>query len=499
MGISWQTQVTLALMLVGGGYLLFYNKFPPFDKGGLADQLKKYLPTSGQPQGDTNDNKTTGDLSNDMIPIPGQGADAGPQGPQGQMPYMDNPLPARPTFGDHQVYNDYATALRMQYGQGNNPNLGGGQGQSDAYGDVSLGTTPVPGSLFGLSGSQGSSQPPPYPFLPSPFTPNTGMYRPPPAGFPPMMPMPHPMPFPSWVYQPVIPRGQPYWATWAVKRPLPYIYSIPQLFSIDLGIIDHKLSGITIGIFLQMGVRPNTIFPMGINLQNQYQIGVDLTHFVKVYLRLHSIKPSRRPRFRNKSGFGIDIDLGNLDNLGSNINDMVKGIMDKVKGKIGDKFGSGSGFDLDDLLGGSGIGIGSGGINVGDAVNIGTGGINAGGVGIGSGGINIPGIGSGIFGNMFGSGGNNSNNFNFGSGGSIPSARSINSNVFNQLRAAGVRGFHATSRAMLPEQIPAHARAILADKRPKIGFMNQRNSNSLQPHIKRTKHMLNNYLNKVST
>ena len=43
-----------------------------------------------------------------------------------------------------------------------------------------------------------------------------------------------------------------------------------------------------------------------------------------------------------------------------------------------------------------------------------------------------------------------------------------------------------------------HARAMLADTNPKIGFMNQRGSNSLQPHIKRTKHMLNNHLRKVS-
>ena len=83
-------------------------------------------------------------------------------------------------------------------------------------------------------------------------------------------------------------------------------------------------------------------------------------------------------------------------------------------------------------------------------------------------------------GNNGSSGGNNNNNNNV----SIPSASSINADVFNQLRSMGIPGFHA--------------RAMLADTNPKIGFMNQRGSNSLQPHIKRTKHMLNNHLRKVS-
>ena len=188
MSLSWQTQVTLALMVVGGGYLAYVNKFPPFNSGGLVDQLKKYMPQSDTAPGENAANGGNGNANSQQepvnhpspFPVPGQPQQGGQgQGPLGQMPYMDNPLPARPTWGDETVYNDYATALRMMYGQGNNPNLGG-VGGNGVFGDPNLGTTPVDPNLFGLNGSQGSSQPPPYPFLPSPFTPNNGMYRPPP-------------------------------------------------------------------------------------------------------------------------------------------------------------------------------------------------------------------------------------------------------------------------------------------------------------------------------
>jgi hypothetical protein len=477
-------------MVVGGGYLAYVNKFPPFNTGGLVDQLKKYMPQSDTAPGE-NAASGGGSGNNDMpqegsgplpqiqsFPMPGQQG----QGPGnlGPIPPMADPSIAKPTFENYQVYNDYATALRMMYGQGNTPNLG--SGGSDAYGDPNLGTTPVPGGLFGLNGSQGSSQPPPYPFLPNPLTPNTGMYRPPPVGaFPPMFPpMGPPMPLPPWLYQPIIPVGQPYWATWVSKRPLPYIYSTAQLFSIDLGIINHKLNGITINTFLQMGVSLNTIFPQGINLQNQYKIGADLTEFVTVYLRLHQYKPSKKPRHWNSGGIGIDIDLGNL---GGSINDMIQGIMNKVKGKL-----SNSGIDFDF---GSGSGSGSG-FDFGDMFNnsntnwhIDDNGNESSGTG------SMPGAGTGLndmfggmFGNLFGgsSGGNNNNNNN--NNVSIPSAQSINSDVFNQLRSMGIPGFHA--------------RAMLADTRPKIGFMNQRNSNSLQPQIKRVRNPSNRHLNKVS-
>lgn len=485
MAISWQTQVTLALMVVGGGYLAYVNKFPPFNTGGLVDQLKKYMPQSDKAPGENAAANDGGNLSNDMpqepfpFPTPGQGP-MGPGQNLGPIPPMDDPSIRYPTPENYQVYNDYATALRMMYGQGNNPNLGGGG--SSAFGDPNLGTTPIDPNLLGLNGSQGSSQPPPYPFLPNPLTPNNGMFRPPPVGYPPLGPIGMPMPLPPFLYQPIIPIGQPYWATWAVKRPLPYIYNTAQLFSIDLGIIDTKLSGITINTFLQMGVRLNTIFPMGINLQNQYQIGVDLTNFVTVYLRLHSIKPSKKPRHRNSGGFGIDIDLGNL---GGSINDMISSIMDKVKGKLGSKgidfdFGGNSGSSGSSGLGGLLDGIfGSSNTNW----HIDDNGNESSGTG------SMPGAGTGLddmFGNLFGNlGGNNSNNNNNNYSSSIPSANSINSNVFNQLRSMGIPGFYAS-------------RSMLADVTPKVGFMNQRNSNSLQPILKRNRNNYNKHLNKVS-
>lgn len=468
--LAWQTQITLALMLLGGGYVLFYNRMPPFDKGGLVDQISKYLPKSNLTPSDS--------LSDSIEPSPDMGQ---PQtlpfphvpGQQG-LPPMDNPLPLKPTYPDYKVYNDYATALRMQYGQGNNPNLGNGVG--GVFGDFNLGTTPIDPSILGLSGSQMSSQPPPYPFLPSPLTPNVGMMQPPrafPAPYPPM-----PYPLPPWIYQPIIPVGQPYWATWAVKRPLPYIYSIQQLYNIDLGIIDTELTGITINTFLEMGVKLNTIFPNGVNLGNQYQIGVDLTEFVTVYLRLHKIKPSRNSRHRNSHGIGIDIDLGNL---GGSINDMVKSIMDKVKGKIGGIGSSGSSGGLGDLFGGL-FGNGSNtnvNIDDGDTPSI---------PGPATGNNNGNNMFGNLFGNLFGgssgSSGTSSNNINYNTNSGSSLANSINSNVFNQLRSMGIPGFHA--------------RAMMADVTPKQGFLNQRGSSSLQPHIKRTKHRNNGYLKRVS-
>lgn len=472
MGISWQTQVTLALMVVGGGYLAYVNRFPPFNEGGFVDQLQKYLPKSNKAPGENTE--VTGDLSNDMIPGQPQQPFPIPAPGQGPMPSMDNHLPAKPTYPEYKVYNDYATALRMQYGQGNTPNLGGGG--SSVYGDASLGTTPIDPNLLGLNGSQGSSQPPPYPFLPNPLTPNVGMMRPPPN---PYQMFPPPMPLPPWLYQPIIPTGQPYWATWASHRPLPYIYSVPQLLSMDLGMIDSTLDGITINTFLEMGVSLNTIFPSGINLGNQYQIGVDLTEFVTVYLRLHKIKPARQPRHRNRHGIGIDLDLGNL---GESINNMVKGIMDKVKGKlggIGDIFGSsGSGNNNN----GNGLGDLFGGMFNGSNTNYNIDNGN------GNNQTSTPGPGtglSGLFGNLFGGGGasnNNSsggnNNNNFGNG--VPNANSINQSVFDQLHSMGVAGFHARALAAMRQQ----------------GF-NQKGSSSLQPYVKGRKHARNTQLRKV--
>lgn len=458
--LAWQTQITLALMVVGGGYLAYINSWPPFNKGGLADQLKKYLPKSDQGPGSdvpTDSTVPSPDIGQPQtLPLP---IAPGQQG----LPPMDNPLPLKPTYPDYKVYNDYATALRMQYGQGNNPNLGGGNsGLGDYYGDINLGSTPVP-----FSGN-GPTQPPPYPFLPSPLTPNVGMMQPPrafPAPYPPI-----PYPLPPWIYQPIIPVGQPYWATWAVKRPLPYIYSIQQLYNIDLGIIDTELTGITINTFLEMGVRLNTIFPNGVNLGNQYQIGVDLTEFVTVYLRLHKIKPSRNSRHRNSHGIGIDIDLGNL---GGSINDMVKSIMDKVKGKIGS---SGSSGGLGDLFGGLFDNGSNTNVNVNDDTP------STPGPATGNNNSNLFG---GLFGNLFGNNNNNNNN-NFNYGSSIPNANTINNDVFNQLRSMGIPGFYAKNRAMM------------ADVTPKQGFLNQRGSSSLQPHIKRTRHRNNGYLKRVS-
>lgn len=473
MAVSWQGQVTLLLLIIGGGYLAAVNGLPPFDKNGLVDQLKKYLPKSNKEQ--NNDSSSSSDLPDigqpQTLPLP---IAPGQQG----LPPMDNPLPLKPEYPDYKVYNDYATALRMQYGQGNNPNLGGGSGLGDFYGDTNLGTTPFPG----MNGT-GATQPPPYPFLPSPLTPNIPMMQPPRA-LPYPLPPP-PIPLPSWIYQPIIPVGQPYWATWAVKRPLPYIYSTAQLYNIDLGIIDSELSGITINTFLQMGVKLSTIFPNGVNLANQYQIGVDLTEFVTVYLRLHKVKPSPRPSHHNSHGIGIDIDLGNL---GGSINDMIQGIMNKVKGKLGGISSSGSG-GLGDLFGGL-FGNGS---NTNSNVDIDNGSTSIPGPATGNNnGNNMFGN---LFGNIFGSNGLNgangsnnngsssNNNFNYGS--SIPNANTINNDVFNQLRSMGIPGFYAK-------------RAMMADVTPKQGFLNQRGSSSLQPHIKRTRHRNNGYLKRVS-
>lgn len=407
---SWQLQVLLGLMFVGGGYLLWVNKLPPFNKGGAFENVTNLFPNPADfkdgngPIG----SEGTPSLEQDMIPNKPPGGIPIP-------PFTSNSA-SDPSVPDWSVYQNYAMGLRDQFGQGNQPNLGmGGGSQPLVIGDPNLGTTPVPGSLFGIPGSQGSSQPPPYPFMPNPTQypgpllnspfPNGmmgGPMGPPPmGGFPPMMPPmmggpPRFPPFPNFPINTKKPKK---------RKGIPVIRNIDDIFGIDVGDIHIGMDGIRIGDFINMGIDIGDIFPNGIDIYDKGKIESDISGFVDRIMK--KVKPS------SSSGSSSSGSLGGLFGGTSNT----------------------GGSGLGGLFGGGGL-FGDGG--------------SSGGLG-------------GMFGNMGGlfggssSGGssnNNNNNSNFMGSNGLPSASNINGYVQNLLRQSGV-GFAAFNSTKGSNSMPS--------------------------------------------
>lgn len=398
-GFSWQLQVLLGLMVVGGGYLLWANKLPPFNRGGAFEGFTNLFPNPkdfADGKGPLGSEGSGPSLEQDMIP--GQ--------PTPPVPPFQSNSASDPSVPDWSVYQNYAMGLAQQYGQGNQPNLGAGN-QPTVIGDPNLGTTPVPGQLFGMGGSMGASQPPPFPFLPNPAqypgpllngpVPQQGMGGFPPFGMPPMggpppmygpgMPFPFPMPPPQFRMPRIITTNP------KKKRGMPVIRNLDDIFSIDVGNIHIGMDGIRIGDLINMGIDMDEIFPNGIDIFDKGKIEGDISSFVDKILK--KTKPS--------SG-----------NTGSG-------------NPLGGLFG---GSSLGGLFGGSGSSGGSTGI----------------------GGL----FGGGGLGNLFGSGGGSSssskNNFNVNG---IPSASNINGYVQNLLKQSGV-GFAAFNSTKGTNSMPSY-------------------------------------------
>jgi hypothetical protein len=185
--IAWQAQILIVAGVLGGGYLAFVNKFPPFDKGGIFDQLMKLFPKKKKHHISSEDDDS-GDSGGSPMPLDIQGTPIAPQymnqlnpprdqrlfppvpqagqiysGPQGsslpgggklppngmiQQGIMSTSRAGDPTSGEMNVYDNYIKALQYQYGPGNQANLGPVSSTPAVAGDPNLGTTPTPASFF---------------------------------------------------------------------------------------------------------------------------------------------------------------------------------------------------------------------------------------------------------------------------------------------------------------------------------------------------------------
>ena len=294
---AWQNQVTISLLLLGGGYIAFVNKWPPFNKGGIIDQLRGLLPKS--------DNSSSDDSSGDGSD---SGGDNGKQQPSLPMPTTPIPsppgasnmgpmLPMSPFQGGHTaqdetVYENYVKGLNFLYGQGNKANVSGNPNVPFVGGDANLGTTPVPSGLVSPTGSGMAPSPPnqyggpmgsPYygysPQMqqqlgfPGPTTIPTQPFLPNPTQYPgPTQPSPYPA-YPSSPF----PQGP--------QLPLP---PLPPFYA-DLGVIDPGFRGLSIAHLIRIGIPIKKIFPHGLYNNDIKKINKDIKKYIhKLLNRIHS-------------------------------------------------------------------------------------------------------------------------------------------------------------------------------------------------------------------
>ena len=497
------------VLLIGifgaGAYLTWVNRFPPFDKGGLVDQLMQYLPShkgKGSTPASQRDASVSDDLTDDSTndsssPSGGGGGDyiapgAGPTippvgfgpgptgGPMGmqfpgsnmQSGIMQTSRASDPTSGEFNVYQNYAKGLEMLYGQGNRANLGPDQGSGipGVVGDPNLGTTPVPGSLFQSPQGQippgyppngqggypypnqvygNPSVPPGQPFLPNP-TQYPGPVQPGPyPSHPPVMPPPPPyaMPFMGIPMPPAdifinIP-GRPH-------HGLPFFRSPSELISIDLGNIYVGFDGIRIGDLIRIGGGNwHSMFPHGIDMYDQSSFTRDVKNFVNKLLKKIKGKSSKQRQ------------------------SILKQIIIQSGGG-----GGGGLINIGGSDGGTGINIpGLGGLGglLGNGVNISQGGGTGGGTS-----INIPGLGSISRGGGPG-GGISVNGFgNLFNGSTLNGTSMIPASVQQQLQGLGMGNiFQSNAGFVLPN---------------KAGYLQRKDTSSLQPFIKRRRSSDDTYL-----
>ena len=159
---SWQLQVLLGLLVVGGGYIAFVNSWPPFNRGGVGDQLRGLLPKTQseeetvppEQKGSTPPfgpvvNDPTIDPNSPLLPnAPGAGPNpplmggTGPRAPNQTypLPPFQSSIQSDPSLTDYSVYQNYANQLQAIFGPLNKPNMGQGSGIV-TVGDPNLGTT----------------------------------------------------------------------------------------------------------------------------------------------------------------------------------------------------------------------------------------------------------------------------------------------------------------------------------------------------------------------
>lgn len=359
-GFAWQTQVVIALMALGGGYLLWVNKLPPFNKGGAFENFTNLFPNPKDFADGSGPIGSEGDAIEQDLPQGGPSPGGSAKGPSlngPPVPPFQSSYQSDPSVTDFSVYQNYAMGLAQQYGQGNQPNLGGGN-QPLVVGDPNLGTTPVPGSLFGMNGSQGSSQPPPFPFLPNPtqypgpllnspfpnqFGPAMGPMGGPPmppmmGGPPPMMgPLP-PLIFPRPGMPPLIIPQKPHKGK-TRRRGIPVIKNIDDIFSIDLGNIHIGMDGIRIGDLINMGVNMDDIFPNGIDIFDKNKIDMDISSYIDKILKKSKASTPSGTSGGGSSSTGGAGGLGNI--FGGTANTGGLGNIFGGSGGLGGLFGGG--------------------------------------------------------------------------------------------------------------------------------------------------------------
>lgn len=304
---AWQNQVTISLLVLGGGYLAFVNKWPPFNKGGLADQLRGLLPKSDSSNDNSNDNTTddnSGDItpSDSKLPMPTTPIPS-PPGAKNMGPMLPmSPFQGGHTAQDETVYENYVKGLNFLYGQGNTANVNNNPNIPFVGGDANLGTTPVPSGLVNPVGS-GAAPPPGGPYM--------GNQMGSPYGYPPMMQQPQQGGFPgpaTMPTQPFLPNprqfpGPVQPAPYPVYPSSPYPQGpnipIPPLppFYADLGSIDPGFRGMSIADIIRIGVPMVEIFPHGINKHDLRKINKDIRKYI--HKLLHRINSGRGGSLRD--------------------------------------------------------------------------------------------------------------------------------------------------------------------------------------------------------
>lgn len=336
--LSWQAQVTAALLVLGGGYIAFVNKWAPFNHNGLFDQLMKIFP-KGNASDNSSDNNTIDDSSDgggNNLPMPTSPIPNPPTGMPGQpptlplSPFIGSPQ-SNPTQQSETVYENYAKALNFLYGQGNKANVSGNPNVPFIGGDPNLGTTPVPSGLINPQGS-GAAVPPGYPTYPSSpasgMNPNFSMGGPPgapnqlqfpgPATLPTQPFLPSPMQYPGPTQPGPYPASPP-------RYPSPMGMPVPPLppFYADLGIIDVGFRGFRVADLISMGVPVIEIFPHGIDEHDIGRINQDIRNYIhKILSRVNNgfrgsirdiiMDETKRWKKKNKKLLGHDNGLGGL-------------------------------------------------------------------------------------------------------------------------------------------------------------------------------------------
>ena len=271
---SWQAQLAVIGIFGVGTYFLWLNRLPPFNAGGIGDQIANLMPrkdspvVQDQPQPELPQSPISTLPVDPTTPPAGMPPIASTGSPQNGFPTGMGPTPmppfqssiqSDPSLTDYSVYENYAKQLQLIYGAQNRPNVGGSG--IVTVGDPNLGTTPVPASWSNQPGGPmgypgmggGPSVPPNIPFLPNPMQypgPIQGgpypqqppfMIGPPrPPNYPPMLPF-----FPPVQGFPPIIIKDP-------KKP-PKIRDWKDFMSIDVGPIHIGMDGIKVGDLISIG------------------------------------------------------------------------------------------------------------------------------------------------------------------------------------------------------------------------------------------------------